>query len=934
MKKLFLHLILVFISWHVHAQKFTLKGTVSDSSGTSFEMATVILLNAADSVMAGFSVTNAKGLFLIDDIRSGDYLINISYLGYEEYSQAISLTANTDLGSVMLKVISQELLEVTVSDSYIPVRIKKDTIVYNADAFATQPQDNVEQLLKRLPGMEVESDGSVKAQGETVQKILVDGKEFFGKDPQIATKNLPADAISRIEVFDERSDMTQFTGIDDGQREKTINLILKDGKKAGYFGNATGGYGTENRFKTNLNINRFTKKTQISAIGMYNNVNEQGFSFGDYVSFMGGMGNVMGGGGGGGGRMNANLPIGTGLGDGIVQTGAGGLNVNVDISEKIKLNNSFFTNNINNILDQESFRQSLLVNGGFTTEQKSLLENINSNHNFNSTLRAQIDSTQNLIVRLSAGLNVGSSIRTANSANYDESGGTQSLGLQQNTSESDRLSFNINTTYMKKLGKQGRFFSTNLVFGLMGQTQLGNVDNKNQFNRPLGVENINILQNQNQTNNQNNYNIKLSYTEPLGKRRYLEFNVNRSNFSNDFEKLFFDLFPALSPTERLNTDLSNAYNRDFTQTSAGFNYKINKNTASLTVGSALQHSTLNGIINAFNPLIETPPIKRSVVNILPNLAYTKDISRSKSLRINYNTSINEPSLEQLQPIVDNSDPLNIYIGNPELRTAYRHRLNLNYNSFSQFTNTGFFMGFNANFTHNPIVNARTIDEFFVQTTTPINTPYSISSNMFMNFNTPLKFIKHRVSMNNSVGHNNNFLFINGVENVVNRYSNTIGVRLDNSKKQLVDIAYGVNWSWNKTAYNLNSDLNAQFSNYSYFSELNLNLPNNWNLGTDIRSNIYSQEDFGDRVTITRWQANVSKILLPSKKLRVALSAFDLLNQNRNINRNANINFVEDTRIVSIGRYFMMSVGYSFSGFGNTSSSPFGGGRGGMRMMGG
>ncbi len=928
-RTLTLCLCLAFLA-SLNAQKFTLSGTITDSLGAEIELGTVILLNAADSVMAGFSISNAKGKFKIDDLAAGEYLINITYLGYADYNERIDLKATIELAAIALSPLSTQLTEITVSDSHVPMKIKKDTIVYNADAFKTQAQDNVEQLLKRLPGMEVGQDGSVKAQGETVQKILVDGKEFFGKDPQIATKNLPADAIASVEVFDEKSDMAQFSGIDDGQREKTINLILKDGKKAGYFGNMSGGLGTDKRLESNLNINRFTKKTQISAIGMYNNTNKQGFSFNDYISFMGGIGNAFGGGGRGGrGNNSSGVPIASGLGDGIVTTGAGGVNLNVELSPKVKMNNSYFTNNVRNTIDQESFRQNLLVNGGFTTEQESLLENANNNHTLNSTIRAEIDSSQNLIVRLAAGVNVGNSTSISDIINYDESGGTQSSGNQNNTSEGDRINLSVNTTYMKKLQKRGRFFTTNLVLGWSDQDQLANLNNQNLFNRPIGTQVTDILQNQNQNNAQTNYNVKLSFTEPLGKRKYLEMNVSRSNFSNDFEKIFYDLFPGQSPAEVLNTQLSNAYNRDFTQSTGGINFKVNKNTSSLTVGAAIQHSALDGLINSFNPDLEIEPIERRFLNILPSLSWNKEFGPARSMRINYNTNINEPSLEQLQPIIDNSDPLNIYIGNPELNTSYRHRVNINYNSFSQFSNTGFFVGASANYTLNPIVNSRFIDEFFVQTTTPINTANAFNSNVFVNFNTPLKLIRHRVSINNNTSYDHSILFVNNQENRTNRYTNSVGIRLDNSKKKVVDLAYGFNWSWNKTSYDQNSALNQSFSNYSYFTELNLDLPKSWAISTDIRSNIYSQEDFGDRLTITRWQANISKILLPSKKLRLSISAFDLLNQNQNINRTSNINFIEDSRIVSIGRYFMFTAAYSFSGFG-AQQNAFGSGGGRFR----
>ena len=903
------------------AQKFTLEGNITDTLDQGIELATVLLLKQQDSVMAGFSITNPKGRFKVDDVDPGDYILNITFLGYADINRDISITGSIDLGSIQLKASSQTISDIIVSASHIPIQIKNDTIQYNADAFKTRPADNVEELLKKLPGIEIEDDGTIKAHGEEVENVLVEGKEFFGTDPTIATKNLPADVIDNVQLFDKQSDMAEFSGIDDGERQKTINLVLKEGKKAGYFGSASLGYGSEERYDGKFNINRFTQNTQLSSIGMLNNVNKQGFSFREYIDFMGGLGNLMSGGGNRFNSSDSGIPIANGLGDGYVTTGAGGLNYNVEIGKNLEINSSYFFNRIENEINQEVNRQTLLERGGFNTDQIADLTNINKNHKLNSKIEVKLDSTQQLITRISAGWNDGNSMSQSTSNNRNENNDIISGGIYDNSSSGDQLNASIDATYMKRFKKSGRFFTTNVKLGYNDKNEIADLNSTNTIlvnNEEIPTT---LVQQQIQNNLQNNYSLKLSLTEPLGNRRYLEMNVSRSNFKNDFDKDFYDLIGTGTNLQSvINEQLSNNYKRDYSYNRIGLNIKFNKNQSSLTTGLSVQHSDLNGELRD-----EGLTINQDYVYLLPSLFYNKDLSASRSLRIRYNTNIREPSLEQLQPIVDNSDPLNIYVGNVNLRPSYRHNLNFNYNSYSQFSNIGFFSRASLTYTKNSITNTRTVDEFFIQTTMPINTEYAFNSSLYANLTAPLKFIKHRINISNTLSFSDNILFINNSENKVGRTTDRISFSLDNWDKDLIDITYGTRLSLNRTAYSESSELNQSYVNMEYFLDLDFDLKHDWNIGTEFRHNTYSAEDFGDQISLTRWSASISKVFLASKKLRAEISVADILDQNQNINRTSNLNYIQDERIESIGRYFMVSLSYSFSGFG--SNKLFGGRRG-------
>ncbi|HEX8060604.1 MAG TPA: carboxypeptidase-like regulatory domain-containing protein, partial [Cyclobacteriaceae bacterium] len=282
------------------AQKFDVHGTLIDTLNNPLPSATIMLLNAKDSSLVNFGISDKAGVFNLKSVAHGKYIFKVSFVGYATYTQAVAPEAGVttvDLGRVKLQPQYTQLNEVVVKGEVVPVTVKRDTIEFNATAFKTKANANVEDLLKKLPGIDVESDGTVRAQGEQVQRVTVDGKEFFGRDPKLATKNLPADAVDKVQVFDRKSDQSQFTGIDDGQREKTINLELKEEKRNGAFGTMMGGVGSDNRYQARANINRFTKGKQLSFLGMGNNVNEQGFSIGDYMNFSGGSSSLMGGGG-------------------------------------------------------------------------------------------------------------------------------------------------------------------------------------------------------------------------------------------------------------------------------------------------------------------------------------------------------------------------------------------------------------------------------------------------------------------------------------------------------------------------------------------------------------------------------------------------------------------------------------------------------------
>jgi len=715
MKKLIQFVLLYFMVGSLFAQS-TIKGVIVDEEQAPLSAATVVLMQQSDSLLVSFGITDNAGSFLIKKVEPGDYILQVTYIGYENYSKPFHLPKGEkekDFGNVLLGAVSENLEEVVVAAEHIPTQMSNDTIIYNADAFKTREGAVVEDLLKKLPGIEVDRDGNIKAQGENVQKVYVDGKEFFGDDPKIATKNLPADAVDKVQVYDKPSDMAEFTGIDDGQEAKTINLELKDGKKKGYFGNVSAGYGTEDRFESKFNVNRFGKKAQISAIGRANNVNEQGYSFNDYLSFMGGIGAMMGA----GGEINIgsdDIPIDFGRGDGFTNSGSGGLNFNYDIGKKTDLHVSYFYNRMKTIRDRAAFRENLLGEKSFDSEEEELTTSRNAGHRINLNLKSEIDSFQQ--IRLRANTAFTDVLRESNlsSRTYDFDRGLENDAKRIFSNDGNNTTLNATMIYRRRFRKVGRVISAEGAIGMQDQDRLGDLISVTSFrpDDPLFKTIDSLQQLQFNDGQQKDYRLQLTYTEPLSKKSFLQFRYSRRNYNNNSNREFFDV---LGREERLNELLSNRFNRDYSYDQSGLSLQHNEKNMNLNIAANWQHATLGGTLAS-----ETQVPNQSFDFVLPRLRFNYNFKPSRRVSFSYSTATREPTIEQLQPIVDNTNPLNTYIGNPNLVPEYQHKFRLNFHDFDQFNFTSFFASLRTTYTNNKITTAQSIDSLFRRTTTPLN----------------------------------------------------------------------------------------------------------------------------------------------------------------------------------------------------------------------
>lgn len=931
MKKTTAVIFLFFILSQLSAQsnRWSLSGTIQDKSGKALPSATITLLDPKDSTLVAFGVSNPMGNFEIKNIRESELVLQVSFVGFKIFSQIIKKPENStslSLGLIQLEENTAELDMVIVED-IVPVTVKKDTIEYNSMAFKTQPNANVEDLLKRLPGVEVDSDGNIKAQGEKVQRIFVDGKEFFGNDPKMASKNLLAEAISKIQIYDRKSDQAAFTGIDDGKREKTINLQLKEDYKKGYFGTLNGGAGTENKYALKGNVNKFTDKQQLSFLGMANNTNEQGFSIDDYINFNGGIQSFASGGQVRiviGGNNPSSIPINTGQRmNGIMNSIGFGSNINQELSKKTKMNGSYFFNRLDHNIIQNTDRLNFFPTGDFNFNERSKQDNLNSNHKVNLILDHKIDTLNSFRSTTNANYTETKRVMNSLTENTYLSGNILNKGERTNLTEGNSFQMNTDFLFRHRFKKQGRSWSANLNLGVSDNQYQGDLYAKNEFF--TGVPETEIIEQlQLQENTSINYGGNFSYTEPLGGRKYLEVVYNFRQNHNDVNREVFD---KEEENLEFNTALSNKFTSLYTYHRPGVNISMNRNKYNVVAGLAMQATRLNGELLLFDE-----KIKNRFENILPSLRVNYSFSNSKNLGFDYGTSVTEPTIEQLQPVINNSDPLNIYVGNPELKPAFLHNWRVNYNSFDMGKFISFFGMVNVNYTENAIVNSQSIDERQVRTIMPVNVKDNLMLNSNVNLGFPIKQLNSSFSVGPNLTYQKGLNLINEMEDVI-KISNLGGnIRYDYNWKENVNVGLSANLSRQRTAYDFSPEQNQLFFNQNYNAEANINFLKNYTVGGNFNYLLYKSETTDFRESIPVLNLSISRFILKGQKGEIKLSGQNLFNQNVGVSQRADVNFIEQTVTNNLGRFILLSFTYKLNNNLNPMNNMPRPGGGGVRMI--
>jgi len=929
MKKILLIVLSCFV-WIISFSQKTgsVKGIVFDTiSKQPVGAATITVLQRSDSSLVTFTMTTSRGEFTLTNIGYGDYRLLVTHVGYHNVNKYFTIKEthkNIDLANIEVSDKNKVLEEVVIQAEAPPVTLIGDTVQYNAGSFKTKPNSVVEDLLKKMPGIQVEKDGTVKAQGEEVKKVLVDGKEFFGNDPKVATKNLPADAVDKVQVYNRQSDMAQLTGFDDGNSEKTINLKLKKDKKKGVFGKVNAGGGTDGRYQGRFNVNSFKGARQMSVIGMGNNTNAEGFSFMDILSFSGGMSQLGGGASGGSINISGNGALSDLMGAGnnraINTSWAGGANYNNIIGTKMELQSNYLFSRYNPVTNQKLSRQYILPDSTYFYNQNSLTNNLSYSHRFNATYDYLIDSLHSL--KFTPSLSVQNS-KNRSMSDYEtlsEQLVRSNKGFSNNYTTSDGYNFNGTLLFRKKFDRKGRTFSVSLGTTLSNSEGEGELESVNQFYNRSGIlaKTDSINQRSFSESEVRGYNTRAVYTEPILKRSLLELSLSKNESRSVSDKITYDYNQGSGKHDMLNPLLTNNYENTYGTTTAGIRVRTQKKKYNYSVGVTWQNADLEGTIRTG---VKDSIINKSFYNFLPNARFQYNFTRFKNLQLDYRASTNQPTVSQLQPIPDISNPLNIRLGNPDLKQEYTHRVNVNYTGMNPFRNKSFFWFSSYSFTNNRIVNYDVIDSFGRKTTRPVNVDGVYNLNNDISVGWPLRFIKGSLNLNTGVGYSKSIQFINTERN--NIYNITIDPSIEISKsfKDKFDMTLSGGFTYTKAKYSLQSSLNNKYFTQDYGIDVGWQLPKNFYLSSDFRYTISSQRSQGFNAKVPLWNASFSKLFLKYNRGEMKLSVYDLLNENEAIVRNTNSNYIEDQNNRVLKRFFLLSFTYSLNKMSANAGGP-------------
>jgi hypothetical protein len=922
----------------------SVKGKVVDSSKKeSLGEATITVVKAKDSSVVTFTVAKPDGTFDIKDLAAGMYRILVSFSGYELYSKNFMVSPdfpNINLNTIYLLPKSTLLQAVVVEGP--PIQVKKDTVEYRASAFTVKPNANAEDVLKKLPGVEVDKDGNVKAQGEDVQKVYVDGKEFFGNDPKLATKNITADMIESIQVFDDMSDQAKFTRIDDGSRSKTINIKLKKDKRKGMFGRLMAGGGTDERYESSVSINKFNGDERASLIAGSNNINRQTFSFSDIVSTMGGFGSRGGGGmgggagfggGGGGGGVRTVVVSGTGgggggfanfgsnTGNGINRNTTVGLNYTNKFASKLDVTGSYFFSNGNVRNERSSLRKTYFPADSFALQNSSTWsDNVNQNHRVNLRMEYFIDSSNSLLFTPSFTLQHSESLSIDTNFTLSNSPLKSYLaitGVTRNENERDGVNLNNNLLFRHKFKKVGRTFTVGLNNSINNSDGNGNnLSPLTFFNDDGSVARVRRqdLVSDQKTRSSNN-TVSASYTEPVGKNKLIEFNLAYVDNHSTSDRKVWDYNVGTGKYDQQNLLQTNYFENDFIAQRAGLNFRVQEAKYNYQLGGAIQRSTLNSrSLRAVTGKDTT--LNQDFLNFFPTANFQYSWSRSKNLRLRYNGRTNQPSISQLQDVPDVSNPLQIVTGNPSLKQEFSNNLNLNYSTFNAQSFRFFNANVNAGNTSNKIVNSIDTIGRGVLLLRPVNLDGAMNMSSFVTLGLPLKgnFKGSNFNFNNSIRYNKDVSLLYKQKNITTTFvlNQSVGINLD--IKQKLNLGINASFAYNKVTYSINSasNQNQQYYTQTYSSDISYLGWKNWVLNTTFDYYVNTGRGEGFNQSIPHWNASIAHQLFKKKNGELKFSVNDLLNQNQSISRNVGDNYIEDTRSLVLKRYFLLTFTYNLS----------------------
>ena len=926
------NLLLFLCAGSLLAQKqYLIKGAVTDTMATYKMVNTSIsVLNEKDSTLVKYTRVDADGNFQLSSPKPGRFILLVTYPGYADYVENFALdSVNTtkDFGSINLILKATLLQDVIIQGRVASIKIKGDTTEFNAGSYDIAPNSKVEDLLKQLPGIQVDKDGKITAQGETVNKVLVDGEEFFGDDPTLVTKNIRGDMVDKVQLYDKKSDQATFTGIDDGEKTKTINIKLKEDKKNGYFGKVEAGLGTEKFYSSQAMFNAFKGKQKFSAYGIFGNTGQTGLGWSDRDRYGGSGGNMEFSDDGGvmfffgGDRDEFDSFDGQYNGQGIPSANSGGLHYeNKWDSDKHAINSNYKIGSIGVEGTRENLTQNNLPGGIINSTSNQRFDNMMFRQKADVTYTIRLDTTSTLKVSIDGTVKNSTTNDDFLSATLREDNSLLNTGNRKLTNESDQQLFNASAFWTKKLRKKGRTLSVNVKQSVNENNTEGFLNSTNEFFNEQrerdSVQNID----QYKINNINSsvFNTNMTYTEPLSKSLSLVLNYGLGVNNSTSDRKSFNQ-SASGEYDILDREFSNDFELDQLSNQGGATFNLKMSKATVNAGTKI-----SGVrFNQFDAYTDRD-FKRNFINWNPQASFQYRFSQQKSMRLSYYGNTSQPSIDQIQPVRVNTDPLNITLGNPNLKPSFRSNFNIGYNSYKILSDQYIYLNGSYSFTTNPIVNKTTTDQAGKNTYESINLDSKSPYNYYFNtsLSRKIKGIELNVGIDLSTNGNVNYTMV----------SDEIKTELNTTKSS--NFSGGLNFSkYKEKKYNfrvsggpsynvINSSLQTRVNNEGWGvradGHLSVYLPGKIEISTDGNYQYTAKtQTFDEDLERFIWNASVSKKFFKQENVVLSLSGRDLLNQNIGFSRYASGNMVTQNSYTTIQRYFMCTLSWDFSKMGGS-----------------
>jgi hypothetical protein len=904
----------------LHAQS-SITGIVNDTlNHQQLGNTTVALLNATDSVLVKFTRTKSDGRFRLQALSPGNYLVMISMPSYADYVDKVTVEDNKelDMGTVSLTLKSRLLEEVFVKQTIAAVRLKGDTIEFKADSFRVREGASVEEMLRKLPGLQVDKDGNVTAHGTRVEKVLVDGEEFFGDDPTMATKNLQASAIDKVQVFDKKSDQAAFTGIDDGTKTKTINLTLKEDKKKGYFGKLELAGGLENRWNNVGMLNAFKAKRKLSIYGIMSSTGKTGLDWGEREKFGGSSGMNYDSDGGyfystGGSDEFDNY--GAFNGQGIPTSWSAGTHYsNKFNSDKQSINGSYRYNKLNTEGGGNTVSQSILPNSLFYNREQREIFTTKQRHAINGTYEWQIDSFTSLKLVANGQRGTSNSLSTFNSETNNEAGSLANMSNRFTSALGTNGSINSNLLLRKRFRKAGRTISLTIDQQIRETKTDGNLFSINRFFDEASGSQVRIdtvdQKKVNEIINQG-YFGRVAYTEPIIKNVFVEIGGGIRISNSESKRLSYDE-SFNGKYDVLNDTFSNHFDFNVVTSSGGISWRYNGKKLTASGGGDIAFADFRQ-----KDLLKDTMYQYAFRNFFPKANAAYKFNANSRVNISYNGNTRQPTIEQIQPIRDNTNPLNVAIGNPNLRQEFRHNFGFNFHMYKVLKQRGFHTYGSYNFVSNAISMSETTavagDSIGKRTFQYINVNGNYNGYAGAGFHMKIK----KLDLNTNLGLNVNVsrynTIINGLPNVTNNNSYGFNFALYKHKDKKYNVSYDGNFRYNTSTSSINKLIETNYYTQAHELNFTIHLPGKFEINSQFQINLRQRTTvFDQNNNVFLWNGYFGRKLFKNDKGLLKLQAYDILDQNRGFNRYINSAVIREETHQTLRRYFLLSFIWNFT----------------------